>query len=123
MASKNRLLLGQAPSRAILLKPAGCRSLRGLVLGVCVRGTVDCLSKMFRCLRALHGNAAAEDGARHAIDACLLGGIGLGLRPLDILFAGEAAAHELGIKSAAGRGLNQDSSVGKIAALRKIKLH
>jgi hypothetical protein len=81
------------------------------------------LCEMVRRLRALHGDATAENEIGHAIDARLLGGLGLPRDALDVILARQALAHALDIEASCGGGRKEHAAVGQIAAFREIEFH
>src|SRR5262249_8010424 len=78
---------------------------------------------MFRRLRALHGNAAAENEAGHPVDPRVLARVGLPCPALYVVLAREAHAYALGIEAACGRRPDQHVAVGEIAAFGEIEIH
>ena len=92
-------------------------------VGVFVRCALDRLREMFGRLRALYGNAAAENEAGHAVDACFLGSIGLSGHAFHVVPTREARAYALGIEAACGRRLDQRVAVREIADASGTRVH
>src|SRR5262249_20005521 len=78
----------------------GCLFRRRAV-GVFVRRAFDRLREIFGRLRALYGDAAAENEAGHPVDPRVLGRIGLPRHALHVVLAREARACVLGVEAAA----------------------
>jgi hypothetical protein len=72
---------------------------------VLIRRAFDRLREMFGRLRALHRQPATEDEAWHAVDAGVLGGIGVALHALFVVVGREAPAYLTGIEPALSRRL------------------
>ena len=70
------------------------------------------LREMLGGLRALHGDATAENEIGHAVDARLLGGLGLLRDAFDVIFARQTLAHALGIEAACSGGRKEHESKG-----------
>src|SRR5690349_10262335 len=86
--------------------PCGMLADRAL-FRLCVGRLCDRLCEVLGRLRALHGDATAENETRHAVDTCPLGGLGVLRDALDVILVRQTLARAFGIEAACSGGRKQ----------------
>ena len=83
----------------------------------------DGIGERDRVLRTRHREHAAQDEARHAVDAGLLGLFGLGRHAIDVAVAGEPLAGEPAVHAAVDGRPHQNLAVGEVGAFGEVEFH
>src|SRR5262245_23537644 len=86
-------------------------------------GALDGLGQVLRGLRAGDGEDTAEDEAGDALDAGLLGGLGLPLDADDVGITRKLLAHPPLFKATLRGGSDQNLAIGEIGAFGEVELH